>query len=172
MATKYILALTLSALATTATARTSSPSDRGPTEVDAILACRAIAETSARLACYDGSAAKLSDAVAKKNVVIINREKAREASRSVFGFSTPNFAGLFGGGEQIASIESTVTGFGRNANGGLIVTLADGGVWSQTDDAMSGDPRRGDKVVVKRGVLGSYFLSTPRVGSFKAKRVG
>jgi hypothetical protein len=34
------------------------------------------------------------------------------------------------------------------------------------------DPRRGDKVIVKRGVMGSYFFKLGSQPGFKAKRVG
>ena len=145
---------------------------RTQTEVDVLLSCRAVADAQARLACYDDKAAKLSTAVAERNVVIIDKVQAHEASRALFGFSVPDFGGLFGGGEGIKKIDSTVAGFGFNADGGLIVTLADGSVWSQTDDTVVIEPRRGDKVTVSRGTLGSFFVATQRMNQFKAKRVG
>jgi len=73
----------------------------------------------------------------------------------------------------VTQIESTVASFTNNADGGYIVKLADGSVWSQVDDAMLGlPPRRGDKVVVKRGSLGSFYLTVGKQPGFKAKRVG
>ena len=137
-----------------------------------MLSCRAVMDAQARLACYDDKAGKLSVAVAQRNVVVIDKTQAREASRSLFGFSVPNFGGLFGGGDGINAIDSTVAGIGYNGDGGLVLTLADGSVWSQTDGAMTFAPKRGDKVTVVRGTLGSFFVKTPRVTTFRAKRVG
>ena len=170
---KFITLALLAALPAAGIAKNPSRvTKRTNTEVDLLLSCRAVADSQARLACYDDKAAKLSTAVAERNVVIIDKVQAHEASRALFGFSVPNFGGLFGGGEGIDKIESTVAGFAFNADGGLIVTLADGSVWSQTDDAMVIQPRRGDKVTVSRGTLGSFFVATQRMNQFKAKRVG
>ena len=78
-----------------------------------MLACRALADSQARLACYDERGAKLSIAVAQRSVVVIDKTQAREAARSLFGFSVPNFGGLFGGGEGISQIDSTVASIGH-----------------------------------------------------------
>lgn len=170
---KLITLVLIAALPAAAMSRNpTTVTKRTTTEVDFLLSCRAVADAQARLACYDDKAAKLSTAVAQRNVVIIDKVQAHEASRALFGFSVPNFGGLFGGGEGITKIESTVVGFTFNADGGLIVTLADNSVWSQTDDTIVIQPRRGDKVTVSRGTLGSFFVATQRMNQFKAKRVG
>ena len=170
---KLLTLVLIAALPTAAMAKNPrTVTKRTQTEVDVLLSCRAVADAQARLACYDDKAAKLSTAVAERNVVIIDKVQAHEASRALFGFSVPDFGGLFGGGEGIKKIDSTVAGFGFNADGGLIVTLADGSVWSQTDDTVVIEPRRGDKVTVSRGTLGSFFVATQRMNQFKAKRVG
>ena len=171
---KLITLVLLASLPATGIAKNPSrETKRTSTEVDVLLSCRTVADAQARLACYDDKAAKLSTAVAERNVVIIDKVQAHEASRALFGFSVPNFGGLFGGGSTgIDKIDSTVAGFSFNADGGLIVTLADGSVWSQSDDTMVIQPRRGDKVTVSRGTLGSFFVATQRMNQFKAKRVG
>jgi len=79
---------------------------------------------------------------------------------------------MFGGGD-LNQIEGTVAGVTQNADGGWIIKLADGSVWSQTDDTpVALDPRRGDKITVKRGALGSYFVKIGNQPGFKAKRIG
>ena len=169
-------ALLLVALASTASAKNPTQREatkRSSTEIDAMLACRSVADSAARLACYDGNAVKLSSAVTKRELVVIDRVQAREASRSLFGFSIPNFGGLFGGGnEGVNEINSTISAIGYNAEGGLVLTLADGSAWSQTDSVSTFAPRRGDKVRVVRGTLGSFFVKTDRTATFRAKRVG
>ncbi len=105
--------------------------------------------------------------------MVIDKARANEAKRSLFGFSVPNFAGLFGGGDEVNQIESTVAGVGQNGDGGWTIKLADGSTWTQTDDSpIALEPRRGDKVVVRRGSLGSYFFRLGSQPGFKAKRVG
>ena len=46
--------------------------------IDAILRCRAIAETDKRIACYDASAATLADAVQQRSIVVLDREEVKQ----------------------------------------------------------------------------------------------
>ena len=110
----------------------------------------------------------------KREVVIVDKARANEAKRSLFGFSIPNFSSLFGAGdEQLNQIESTVAAAVENGYEGWTVKLADGSTWQQTDGAtVALPPRRGDKVIVKRGTLGSYYIKLGSQPGFKAKRVG
>jgi hypothetical protein len=145
-----------------------------PAQVERLMACRGITAPEERLACFDRETTAMSQAIASKDLVFVDREKARAASRSLFGFSIPNFGGIFGGAEgEVKQIESTVTRSGRNPEGGWVFYLADGSVWSQTDDWQLGlPPERGDKVVVSRGMLGSFRLRLNRQPEIKVKRVG
>lgn len=143
-----------------------------PAIVQSLLQCRAIADSAQRLACYDRATSGVAQAIDKKDIVMIDKERATAAKRSLFGFSVPDFAGMFGGGD-VKEITSSVAGVGQNADGGWTIRLEDGSVWTQTDDKpMAIEPRRGDKVVVKRGALGSYFVQIGRQPGFKAKRTG
>ena len=72
-----------------------------------MLACRALTDSAARLACYDKAAATISDAINAKELVMIDKAKAAEVKRSLFGYSAPNFAGLLGGGE-VKQVEGVV----------------------------------------------------------------
>jgi hypothetical protein len=158
-------------LATDATAREAPPGAPSGI-VQGLLSCRAIADPMQRLACYDRQSNAVASAIQKKDIVVIDKERATAAKRSLFGFSVPSFAGLLGGGD-LNEIEGTIVGATQNADGGWIIRLADGSVWSQTDDTpVALEPRRGDKVSVKRGALGSYFVKLGRQPGFKAKRIG
>lgn len=148
------------------------PQTGEPTSVQSLLACRAIADGAQRLACYDRETGNVQQAIAKKDLVLIDKARATEARKSLFGFSVPSFAGLLGGGD-LNQIEGTVAGSRENADGGWTVKLVDGSVWSQVDDTpVALPPRNGDKVVVKRGTLGSYWFKIGRQPGFKVKRIG
>lgn len=170
-----ILVATAAAVASagTAVARTA-PNTGVPASVQQLLSCRTVADASQRLACYDRQTSVLSSAIASRDVVVIDKARASAAKRSLFGFSVPNFGGLFGGGaDDIKQIESTVAGVTNNADGGWTLKLADGSVWTQVDDSPLGlPPRRGDKVVIKRGSLGSFYLELGKQPGFKTKRIG
>jgi hypothetical protein len=143
-----------------------------PAQVQRLMACRAITAAEQRLACYDRETAAMNRALANKDLVMVDKEKARAAGRSLFGFSVPNFGGLFGSGGEISQIDGTIKSTGRNQDGGWVITLQDGSVWSQTDDWPGLDARPGKKVIVKRGTLGSFWLSIPGQNGIKVKRVG
>jgi hypothetical protein len=155
------------------TAADASPAETGtPAQVQRLMACRTVADPAQRLACYDREAAGVDQAIARKDIVMVDKERARAAGRSLFGFSIPNFGGLFGNNGEISQIDGTIKSTGRNQDGGWVITLADGSVWSQTDDWPGLDARPGKKVIVKRGVMGSFWLSIPGQNGIKVKRVG
>lgn len=145
-----------------------------PAQIQRLMDCRSITAPEQRLACFDRETATMQQAITARDLVVVDKERAKATSRSLFGFSVPNFGGIFGGDEdEVKQIEGTVTRWGKNADGGWIFYLADGSVWSQTDDWPLGlPPRAGDKVVVSRGVLGSFRLRLNKQPEIKVKRIG
>lgn len=165
--------LLLVATATAADAR-STPSTGTPQTVQQLIACRSIIDSGQRLACYDRQSEALSSALAKKEVVVIDKAHATAAKKSLFGFSIPNFGGLFGGNEdEVKEISSTVTRVSQDSYGAYVVTLADGSTWYQQDDATLGlGPEKGDKIVVRRGTFGAFYLSVNGQPGIRVKRIG
>ena len=145
-----------------------------PPQMQKLLDCRSIQDSAQRLACYDREAATVDQAISKKDIVLIDKARATQAKRSLFGFSIPNFGGLFGGAEdEVKEISSTVVSFVHNDYQGWTIKLADGSTWAQTDDYQLGlPPEKGEKVVVRRGMLGSFSLQLGSQPGFKVKRIG
>lgn len=176
MKRKIILATAACALLSTAAA--AAPRKRAetgaPAQIQRLLGCRALADAAQRLACFDRETSALDQAMAKRDVVVIDRQRVTAARRSLFGFSVPSFGGLFGGDEnEVKEIQSTVAAVGRNPEGGWTIKLADGSTWTQTDDTPIGlRPERGQKIVVRRGSLGSFRLSVNGQPGIRVKRIG
>ena len=145
-----------------------------PPQVNALLACRSVTDSAERLACYDKAAAGISEAVAKKDIVVYDREAVRKTKRGLFGFSLPNL-GIFGDDSdevEVKQIDGEIVSTARNADGGYIFRLADGSRWSQMDGKpIALPPEHGDKVVVRKGMLGSYILSVAKQPGVKVKRI-
>jgi hypothetical protein len=171
---KIIIFSVMSALVAGNAAAIGKPVDTAPpAAVQALLGCRTIADSAQRLACYDRESTAVAQAISKRDLVVVDQERAREAKRSLFGFSVPNFSTLLGGGGDLNQIQGSVTGVSQNADGGWTVKLDDGSVWTQTDDTpVALPPGRGDKAIVSRGTLGSYFLKLGGQPGFKVKRIG
>jgi hypothetical protein len=151
----------------------SIPNTGTPQSIQQLIGCRSIADSAQRLACYDRHTDALNQAIAKKDVVVIDKERATAAKRGLFGFSIPNFGGLFGGGDDVKEIASTITKVSQDPYGAYIVTLADGSTWYQQDDAPLGlGPEKGDKVVVHRGSLGAFYLRVAGQPGIRVKRIG
>jgi hypothetical protein len=145
-----------------------------PPEFNALLACRDIADSAQRLACYDKNAAIIGDAVAKRDLVVFDRESVRKTKRGLFGFGIPNL-GIFGDDDnevEIKQIDGEIVSTAFNADGGYIFRLADGSRWTQMDGKpFALPPEAGDKVVVKKGALGSYIMSVAKQPGVKVKRI-
>jgi hypothetical protein len=163
------------ALLITTAAEARKPVATGtPASVQRLIGCRAIQDNAQRLACFDRETAAVDRGIASRDIVVIDKARATQAKRSLFGFSVPDFGGLFGGNEdQVKEITSTVTAFTHGLYTGWIIRLADGSEWAQTDDAQLGlPPSKGDKVVVRRGSFGAFFLRLNGQPGYKVKRVG
>ncbi|MBV9841416.1 MAG: hypothetical protein JOY99_07800 [Sphingomonadaceae bacterium] len=134
--------------------------------------CSGIADDHARLVCFDRAVAALKQAYAADDLLVADRESVRKAKRSLFGLSLPSFD-LFGGGgdREDSQIDVAVQAARFESDGSVTVTLESAGTWRQVDDnSLPSLPKPGDKVTVKKGALGSYWISYGRY-AFKAHRV-
>lgn len=140
-----------------------------------LVDCRTIADAAQRLACYDGAVTALAAAQQAKEISIVSKEDVREARRGLFGFSLPRIK-LFGGDDdkevEADEVKELATSITRVSQGqsGVVLTLAEGGVWEQTDGRFVGYPKAGDTITITRASLGSYMAKLKNGGSMKVKR--
>lgn len=160
-------------LAAPAAAKPKPQDARSNALIQALAACRAVADEKARLDCYDQASARLAEAVDKKELVVLDRQEIRETRRSLFGFSVPNiplFRGESGGDD--GKLETTIAGTGRLAGGKWAIRLEDGAVWHTTETRLNlADPKPGQKIVIQRGTLGNYFLRIDGQRGIRGRRV-
>ncbi len=147
-----------------------------PRHLGALDACRAIASDTARLACFDREAASLLAATSSGQVSVVDRADMKAARRSLFGFSLPKlpfFSGDRSAEDTVDQLESTVRSVQPMENGRYRMTLtADNAVWETTETKISfSPPRSGDKIVIKKAALGSYFLRIDGQVGVKGQRV-
>ena len=160
-------------LATPAAAKDKAPPP-APQAYKDLVACKAIADPAARLACFDAQVGKLEQATAAGEVVVTDRAAVRETRKGLFGFRLPSL-GLFGGGDdmdEIKEILGTVAAARTFGYGSWRITLEDGSVWEQTDsERLVFDPRKGDKVKIYRAALGTYRMNVDGQRAIRVRRV-
>lgn len=140
-----------------------------------VLACRTIADDTARLACYDRQVAALQAAEEEESIVVVDREEVRETERGLFGIRLPRLGRLFGGGDEnrVNEIESTITAVGGDPRRGWRFRLEDGSLWIQIDmsDRLSRDPRVGHSIRIRRAALGSFRAEVDGMRLIRVRRV-
>lgn len=136
-----------------------------------LLACQAIADAAARLACFDASSSDLEKARLAKEVVLLDRADVRKTRRSLFGFSLPDLP-FFDGDDsaeedELKEIQTTFESVRELGLGKWQFTIPDGGTW-QTTEAVTTFLREGQNVTIKKGIAGGYMM---KIGNGPLRRV-
>jgi len=150
-----------------------------------LLACRALADPAARLACFDRESATLD----ARSVVANSAQAALPAAGAppaVAAAPAPDAKRQFGlpertvMSEEVAAgrraadammIEARLASVSSGANGHAVFVLDNDQVWRQLangDDLLA---RPGDTVTISRAALGSYWLKTASGRGCKVSRV-
>lgn len=156
---------------------------------DGLLRCRAIADATQRLACYDAlpatagraSGAGSSSASGTAKAAAPTAASAAAGAAAVGNAPTaaaPNRVEEFGleekraAANQLNTIESSIGGRFEGWGPGSRITLANGQVWRVMDDSSATLYLNNPKVQVRRGMLGAFYLEIDGTNrSPKVKRV-
>lgn len=181
MMRKVIFAGGAMAMAVTLVAGAAIAKDRAPAKksplIDALSACRQIADSTQRLACFDKASGELIAATEKGDVNVVDRAQLRQARRSLFGFNMPRlpfFSGDDSADEAATKLVSKVTAVKELPHNRYVVRLQDGAALWETLEAYGSfhAPKVGDPVEINRGPLGSYILRFGKQRGVKGRRVG
>ena len=148
-----------------------------PAPIRGLAACRTIGDNAQRLACFDREAAALVASVEKNETVLLDKQEVRKTKRSLFGFSLPRLP-FFGGDKdpdrdepEFTQIETPIKSVRSLGYGKFRFTVDDGALW-ETTEGINAFPKPGEKVLIKKGALGSYFIKFEGSRSVKGRRVG
>jgi hypothetical protein len=172
---RVIVSLAVAAALASAASAAKAPAPLSP-YVNALEQCRQITDSAQRLACYDRTAPSLITAARSGEINIVDRGQLRQARRSLFGFSMPKLP-FFSGDQSAADtpdqIESTIKSV-REGYGRYQIVIADGNaVWETTEESIGlREPRPGQKIVIRRGPMGNYFLRINGQTGVRGRRVG
>ena len=149
--------------------------------LQAIIDCRAMKDSDKRLACYDDASNKLDEAEASGQVVVMDREHARQVRRDIFGLQLPSLS-LFetrdsspgtkrAASDDVDRVTDTIKRAWAQPDRKLVLELAGGAVWRQIDAVeLDEAPRPGTEVEIKRAALGSFMLKVKGQPAFRAHR--
>ena len=141
--------------------------------VGAIAACRQIADSAQRLACFDKAAAGLTTAVEQGEIAVVTREQAATTRRSLFGFAVPEFPFFKrkSGDEELREVKTTIVSARQYGPGKHLLQVAEAnGVW-ETMESLMREPEAGQPVHITRGALGSYWIKVGNQREVRGRRV-
>ncbi|MFC3579825.1 hypothetical protein [Sphingomonas hylomeconis] len=138
-----------------------------------LAACRAITEDAARLACFDREVGAFDTAVRERRIAVVDQAEIRKTRRTLFGIALPNIKLFDSSGEpEIKELTATIKSTRQGEGGRIVFTLEDGAVWTQTDDfPVFFSVKPGQKVILKRGALSSFFADFEKAVTVRAKRL-
>jgi hypothetical protein len=141
---------------------------------DTVMACRKIADAAQRLTCVDAALAALDAAVKAGDVVVVDRPHIHEAKRRTFGLPSLDSLDLLNRGERpevVEKISGVIAKASQDREGKWVLETQDGQVWSQTNpETFAPDPQPGDRIEIRRGMLGGYFIKINGRAWFTAQR--
>jgi hypothetical protein len=161
--------LSLAAVATLAVAAPLAHADPA-----GLQRCRGISDATQRLACYDAlpitaapAAPAASGAGANTPSLAASAPVAAASKVDEFGLEDKRAAA-----NQLPTVESSITGRFEGWGPNSRITLANGQVWRVSDDSSATLYLDNPKVVVRRGLLGAFYLEVDGTNrSPKVKRV-
>jgi hypothetical protein len=132
----------------------------------AFAACQRINDRAERYACYD--ALPLPAGVSR--VAPAQPAQPARTGADGFGLEQQRLAAAVAQGPE--SLESTIPGRFEGWGPNTRFTLANGQVWQVVDGSSAYFPKESPRVTIKRGMLGTFFLSVDGLNrSPKVKRM-
>ena len=156
------------------------PAPPSPQVIQQVYACADIADTTARLACYDAAVTAMKTAQTGGQFAAVDAAGVRRLEREAFGFSMPSLPrlglpGFTRGSAEAAlgptdEVAMTIRRVGRS-DGHRAFTMENGQVWLAIED-MADNPRAkpGAAVEIRRASMGSYLMSFGGGAALRVRR--
>jgi len=168
-------ALLVVAASGTVAAQPGPPALQSPETLAKVYACSEIADSAARLACFDAAVAALKTAQTQGQFAAVDAAGVRQIEREAFGFSLPSLPRLGlpglrrdGSGAVVApestpELAMTIARLGYY-DGRRSFVMDNGQVWVLIDSKDNRFARVGAAVTVRRALVGSYLMGVDAGG--------
>jgi hypothetical protein len=145
-----------------------------PPIFEELVNCRAVADPTERLACYDAKVAAMDEAEKKDELVLADKASMKEARRGLFGFSIPKLKIFGNDGKEVEKFElvAKIDSAYQASPGKWTILLDDGARWVQIDSqVMRKNPERGNEIKIREAAMGSYFANINGQRAIRMRRV-
>lgn len=141
-------------------------------ELQALRDCRAIAQSEARLVCFDAAVDNVIVRQDSGELQVLDKEDVAETRRGLFGFSLPKI-GLFASNDEDENtiLQSRITGLRRFRSDHWEIEISEGSVWKATNTPRQFRPEVGDEVELEKAAMSSYWLRVNGALGVKASRI-
>ena len=138
-----------------------------------LIDCRAIPSDAERLACYETQTAKIDDAEAKRDVVIIDRDQATKARKDGFGLpARPLVVGAPPAlGEGVTDVTAKIRSARLLESNRWLFVLEDGARWYQAESKTLRDPKPGQSVRIRKASLGGFLANIDGQPATRVRRI-
>jgi hypothetical protein len=138
-----------------------------------LIDCRAIRVDAERLACYETQTAKIDDAEAKRDLVIIDRDQATKARKEGFGLpSRPLIVGAPPAlGEGVSDVTSRIQSAKQLNSKRWLFVLEDGARWYQAESKSIREPKPGQSIRIRKAALGGFLANVNGQPATRVRRI-
>jgi hypothetical protein len=158
-----------------------------------VYACADIADSTQRLACYDGAVATLKQADAGGDIAVVSRQQVQKVEKDAFGLAVPSVSELAASAAPAAAgkapaaakppkaekpkpldrVTLQVKAINRDRQGGVTFVMENGQIWKKIDTtSMIGIGKGPWTAEIRKASLGSYILSlSGTTASARVKRI-
>jgi hypothetical protein len=138
-----------------------------------LINCRAIPNDAERLACYEAQTAKIDDAEAKRDLVIIDRDQATKARKEGFGLpARPLVVGTPPSlGEGVSDVTAKIRTAKLLSTKRWLIVLDDGARWYQAESKTIRDPKPGQSVRIRKASLGGFLANIDGQPATRVRRI-
>lgn len=148
---------------------------QSPDTVAKVYACSEIADSAARLACFDAAVAAMKTAQSQGQFAAVDAAGVRQIEREAFGFSLPSLPKLGLPGvrrgegnddetDALRTAAMTISRVGRY-DGRQSFVMDNGQVWVLIDTKENRLARAGAAVTIRKAALGSYLMAVDQGGA-------
>jgi len=138
-----------------------------------LINCRSIPVDAERLACYEAQTAKIDDAEAKRDLVIIDRDQATKARKDGFGLpARPLIVGTPPAlGEGVTDVTAKIRSAKLLDSKRWLFVLDDGARWYQAELKTLRDPKPGQSVRIRKASLGGFLANIDGQPATRVRRI-